>query len=133
VQLCYIVFIVLRNRFRSQSIDALRASHERAVDRGTTARRFGELINRHGKGDWVDPLMDSVGPTAQVQLGDVADMLEILANFYNWKCPRLTWYTVFFICTCTFVGLVASADFSLKVFKMICICKSDAIFAEVLD
>ncbi|KAF2801705.1 uncharacterized protein BDZ99DRAFT_469446 [Mytilinidion resinicola] len=119
--LCYVVFIVLQNRFCAQPIEKLRASHERALDRGKSALKFGDLINRHGSSDWIDPLIDGVGPVAQVQLGDIADLMEILVNFYNWKYPRLTAYTIFFFSTCITVGLLTPADFSLKIVTMIII------------
>lgn len=30
---------------------------------------FSELIDKHGPSDWLDPLMDSLGPYIQLQLG----------------------------------------------------------------
>ena len=67
-QLCYVVFIVVWNRHSSRSVNALRESHERALDQGATAFKISELIHRHGAGRWIDPVIDEVGPRAQVQV-----------------------------------------------------------------
>lgn len=58
-----------------------------------------------------------------MQLGDVADFLEVLINFYEWKYPEKTADTLFFICTCIAIGAFASADFALKIVMIILICK----------
>ena len=29
---------------------------------------FSELIDKHGRNDWLDPVMDSLGPYVQLQL-----------------------------------------------------------------
>jgi hypothetical protein len=47
---------------------------------GGTAYRFGELIDKHGRENWLEPLIDELGPYIQLQLGDVANMLEVFAK-----------------------------------------------------
>lgn len=59
----------------------------------------------------------------QMQLGDIADFLEVLINFYDWKYPEKTAATLFCMCTCVAVGILASADFALKIVMMVLICK----------
>ena len=49
----------------------------RALDSKSTASRLGELIDKHGREDWLEPLMVEVGPYIQLQLGDIANMLEV--------------------------------------------------------
>jgi len=38
----------------------------------------------------VDPLIDSVGPLLQPQIKDIADWMEALLNFHDWKTARTT-------------------------------------------
>ena len=76
-QYFYIIYIVLKNRFAPTSVESLRESMQRALDSRNTATRFSELIDKHGRNDWLEPLMESLGPFAQLQLGDMANMLEV--------------------------------------------------------
>ena len=50
---------------------------QRALDRRSTASRFGELVDKHGRENWLEPLMEDLGPFIQLQLGDIANMLEV--------------------------------------------------------
>ena len=50
---------------------------QRALDSRNTATRLSELIDKHGRNDWLEPLMENLGPFAQLQLGDMANMLEV--------------------------------------------------------
>ena len=50
---------------------------QRALDSQSTASRFGELVDKHGREDWLEPLMEDLGPFIQLQLGDIANMLEV--------------------------------------------------------
>jgi len=86
----YVIYITLKYRYTEQSRDAMRESHERAAKRSATAFNIGEIIHRHGRGNWLEGLLDEMGPTLQMQLADTADYLEILDNFYRWKNPRKT-------------------------------------------
>lgn len=59
---------------------------QRAHNRQSTAYNFGELVDRHGGDSWIEPLIDDLGPFVQLQLGDMANMLEVLTKFV-WLCP----------------------------------------------
>ena len=50
---------------------------EHALNSKGTASRFSELIDRHGRHDWLEPVLNDVGPYVQLQLGDMANMLEV--------------------------------------------------------
>ena len=69
---------MIRNRFYPSSIKNLRAAARRAVNQETAAFQLGEMIDRHGREEWIDPFLEQVGPYAQVQLHDVANILEVL-------------------------------------------------------
>lgn len=77
----YIMYIVLKNRYFPTSIESIRKSMRRAVDSRGTASKFGELIDKHGRNDWLGPVMDDLGPYLQLQLGDMANMLEVFSKF----------------------------------------------------
>jgi dissimilatory sulfite reductase (desulfoviridin) alpha/beta subunit len=73
-----VIFIVVKNRISPTSVDSVRESLDRALDRGTQAYRWGELVDRHGRERWLEPLMNEVAPYLQLQMGDLAADLEIL-------------------------------------------------------
>lgn len=50
---------------------------QRAFNSRGIASRFGELVDKHGREKWLDPLIDELGPYIQLQLGDIANMLEV--------------------------------------------------------
>lgn len=74
------MYIVLKNRYAPSSVESLRESMRKAVDSRSTASRFGELIDKHGRNDWLEPVIDRLGPYVQLQLGDMANMLEIFSK-----------------------------------------------------
>ena len=88
---------------------------QRAHDRNQSACRFGELIDKHGNEGWLEPLMKDVGPYIQLQLGDVANMLESLANFYSWVSPRKTVATLWFFAACLLLSLCCDMAFCVKI------------------
>lgn len=111
----FIVYIVVLNRLNPSSVREMRRSHERAMDRGSQIHNIFELIQRHGDDQWIDPLLDEVGPLIQQQLGDLADYLEILQNFYSWADPRATLNTIIFWLTCAAVAGLSSGEFGTSV------------------
>lgn len=119
--LCWIAFIVLENKFRPQRVENLRQSYERAKDNEAMSFRFDELINKHGSGNWVDPFIEEAGPWVQMQLSDMADFLEILMNFFQWRAPRKTWATLFWWSCAVSLGLLTSTGYSVKIIWMFCL------------
>lgn len=77
-QIANLIFMVVRNHYTTQSVDQTRESHERATDRSRRALQISELVKRHGEDNWLEPLLDDLGPKLQEQAGDLADFLEIL-------------------------------------------------------
>ena len=88
---------------------------QRSLEQTGTASKFGELIDKHGRNDWLEPLMDDLGPYIQLQLGDIANMLEVFSNFYHWKSPRKTYATLSFFASCLAVSLFADMAFCMKI------------------
>ncbi|KAL8793083.1 MAG: hypothetical protein Q9195_004289 [Heterodermia aff. obscurata] len=111
----YILYISFKSYFFPSSIGSLRASMQRAHDRNQSAYRFGELIDKHGSEGWLEPLMKDMGPYIQLQLGDIANMLEVFANFYNWASPRKTVATLWFFAACLLLSLYCNMAFCVKI------------------
>lgn len=57
------------NRYYSTTVESIRSSQRRAFDSSASANMFSELIDKHGRHDWLDPVLDSLGPYIQLQLG----------------------------------------------------------------
>lgn len=111
----YIIYLVLKNRFFPTSVGSLRESMQRALDSQGTAYRFGEIIDKHGRDSWLEPLINELGPYIQLQLGDVANMLEVFHNFYHWKSPRKTAASLTFIAACLLVSVFADMAFCMRI------------------
>ena len=111
----YVLYHVLSNRSWSHSVQQVQAAAKRALDRESTAFQIGELIDRHGSEDWLDPLIQEVGPFVQLQLGDMANLLEVLQNFYAWTAPSKTAATLFFFTACLMTSLFADMEFCMKI------------------
>ena len=71
---------MLKEKFFTTSVESIRESMRRALDRRCTATKFGELIDKHGRHDWLEPVAESFGPCIQLQLGDIANMLEVFSK-----------------------------------------------------
>lgn len=69
---------MIKNRFYPTSVETLRKSMQKSFDSRSTASQFGELVDKHGREHWLEPVMDGLGPYIQLQLDDVANMLEVL-------------------------------------------------------
>ena len=73
--------MVIKNRYASSSVEALRTSMRRVNDQRSDVYKLGELMDKHGKKHWLEPLLDELGPFVQLQLNDMADMLEVFAKY----------------------------------------------------
>lgn len=106
----------MKNYYFPDSVESLRQSIERAQDRSSTAFHIAEVMDQHGRKDWLGPLMDQLGPSIQIQINDLANLLEVGYNFYHWKSPRKTIASLFFISVVFVITASSSADFCLKIF-----------------
>jgi hypothetical protein len=111
----YIIYTVLRNRLYPDTVEAVRQAYTRSVDQALKAQAWGELVEKHGHEDWIEPLLDDMGPMIQLQLADAADYLEVLTNFYKWAWPRKTAASLFFFSVCLLISLVADMAFCVKI------------------
>ncbi|KAL9006589.1 MAG: hypothetical protein Q9188_000626 [Gyalolechia gomerana] len=73
----YVIYVVAKNRYFPSSVEALRESIRRSHDQRSRAYKFGELVDKHGRHHWIEPLLDELGPYVQLQLNDLANILEL--------------------------------------------------------
>ncbi|RVX72926.1 hypothetical protein B0A52_03279 [Exophiala mesophila] len=118
----WIIYRTVRSKFQPTSVERVRASVARAVDRETKVQAWGELIQRHGNQDWIEPLLDQLGPTIQLQLGDLTDLMEVLINFHRHERPRKTMASLFFFTCCLIITLFADMAFCVKLVWFIIGC-----------
>ena len=111
----YIIYMTVRNRFYPSSVESMRDTMRRTQDRQVQARAWGELIEKHGRTEWIEPLLQDLGPIIQMQLGDLANFVEVLVNFYGWERPRKTAATLFFFLSCLALTLLADIRYCVKV------------------
>ena len=69
---------VLRRRFKKLSVEKLRQDVMRIEDSMTTAYTLSEQVEKRGAQSWVDPLIENMGEWLLLQLGDMANLLEVL-------------------------------------------------------
>lgn len=112
---CYIIYVVLMNRYYPTTVESLRESQRRAFDSSASANMFSELIDKHGRKDWLDPVMSSLGPYVQLQIGDMANMLEVSSNFYHWKNPKKTIASLCFFASCVLVSVLTDMAFCMQI------------------
>jgi hypothetical protein len=107
------------NYYYPRPLQELRAEIERTLDRGATAIKIGELMDRHGSDDWLGPLLDELGPYIQVQITDLASFLEVCSNFYYLRSPPETLASLCLFAALFLISALSDAKFALKFFWFI--------------
>lgn len=110
---------------------------DRTLQGGKTAYNFDELISKHGRKEWLTPLIDELGPFVQLQVNDMANMLEVFAksvvsmkcmslvskltkaSFYAWTSPRKTMNSLCFFAACLSLALFTDMAFCIKLISFI--------------
>ncbi|MCJ1471138.1 hypothetical protein MMC07_009786 [Pseudocyphellaria aurata] len=107
----YIIYFVIKNRFFPTSVGSLRESMQRTFDSQNAAYKFGEMIDKHGQDSWIEPLIDELGPYIQLQLGDIANMLEV----FHKLSPRKTAASLAFIASCLLISVFTDMSFCMRI------------------
>lgn len=115
----YIFYSVSMNYYYPTSVKELREGIERSMDRGATALKVGELMGKHGSDDWLGPLMDELGPFLQVQIADLANLLEAAYNFYHFRSPSATGASLCLFGALFLVTALTDSRFAMKIFWLI--------------
>lgn len=76
-----IVYLIVNRRLNPPTIEDLKAEIRRTESKTTTALNLAEYIEKKGDKQWVDPLIDEVGPWAMIQLADLANLVEVLQKY----------------------------------------------------
>ncbi|KAK6523783.1 hypothetical protein TWF281_001755 [Arthrobotrys megalospora] len=111
----YLISRVLRNRQDWNEVKRVKGAIYRARDQQQNVHRITELIERHGSDGWVEALPDSFGSWAQLKLGDFADALEIIRNFYEWRDPEQTVCTLIFFGVCLLLGVFTDLAYCWRI------------------
>lgn len=85
------------------------------MDRGATAFKAGEMIDKYGPDGWLKPLLDELGPHIQVQIGDFASLLEAVSNFYHFRSPQATVASLCLFAALFLLTAFSDSDFALRV------------------
>lgn len=118
-QYAFIFYSVVMNYYYPTSLEELRKGIERTIDRGATTFKVGELMDKHGSDDWLGPLMDELGPFIQVQVADLANLVEAAYNFYYFRSPPATITSLSLFGALFLLSAFSDARFALKVFWFI--------------
>lgn len=102
------------NYYYPTSVEELRNSMKRSLDQGSTAFKIGELMDQHGSKEWLEPLLDQIGPYLQVQIIDIANFFEVVYNFWHWRSPSATRNTLCLFTAFLIIAAFGSYDFAMK-------------------
>ncbi len=94
IQLLAIIAQVLRRRFRIATVGRLREEVTRTEDPMVTALTLMEQIEKRGQHGWIEPLVEDMGAWMLLQLGDVANLLEVVLK-----------YVLFIVSRCCALGM----------------------------
>lgn len=80
-QLLLTFVLVLQRRYYPPTIPEMREDLERSEDKDATASDLAQFIEQYGGHGWVEKLTEQAGPAMQMQIEDVADVLETLLKY----------------------------------------------------
>ncbi|KAL8996522.1 MAG: hypothetical protein Q9169_003989 [Polycauliona sp. 2 TL-2023] len=92
-----LIWVVIKRRIYPPTLEDIRAEIKRSEDVEMTAMNITQLIEQHGSHGWTDALRQDLGPWLLLQLEDLANVLEIWRNFYEWREPTRTKITLIFL------------------------------------
>jgi len=104
------------NYYYPTSLKELREGIERSIDRGATAFKVGELMDKHGSNDWLGPLLDELGPFIQVQIADLTNLLEAVYNFYHFRSPPATIASLCLFGALILITAFTDSRYAMKIF-----------------
>ncbi|KAF2100170.1 hypothetical protein NA57DRAFT_54269 [Rhizodiscina lignyota] len=118
---CYVGYYIIYHKRGPGRRAALQQSHDRAGDEDATTHTLGEMISRHGSANWLDPMLEAVGPVIQPHLTNLADWMEVFENFYEWKAPRNTAALLLFLAISIVFATFSSTEFCVRVAELLVI------------
>ncbi|KAL8869908.1 MAG: hypothetical protein Q9174_003920 [Haloplaca sp. 1 TL-2023] len=85
-----VIWLVFKRRIYPPTLEDTREEIKRSENVEATALNITQLIEQHGSHGWTDALRQDLGPWLLLQLEDLANVLEIWRNFYEWRDPDRT-------------------------------------------
>ncbi|OQV06013.1 hypothetical protein CLAIMM_10656 [Cladophialophora immunda] len=85
-----VISSVSYRRLCPPTIEEMHTRLARAEDTEQNAQNLSDLIVKYGVRGWVDRIIETAGPVLLHNCESLADMLEIMQNFYEWRNPRET-------------------------------------------
>jgi hypothetical protein len=118
---CIMAYTIARRQLEPERMRLLQESYDRVSDEDATPNTFGEMISRHGSSDWLEPMLEHVGPIIQPQFKDLADWMEVFINFYEWKTPRATAAILFVIGCAIAMATFLTTELNSRILTLIAI------------
>ncbi|EWC47358.1 hypothetical protein DRE_00326 [Drechslerella stenobrocha 248] len=115
----YLIARVLRNRQDRNEAEKVKASIVGARRQLRSVQRLEGRIERRKSDDWVEVLPKDVGSKVQLGLGDLADLLEIIQNFYEWRRPAQTVNTLVLLGVCLLFSLCTDMAYCWRLITFI--------------
>lgn len=109
--LLYTILATSRNRLFPPTVSNIRDATLRAQTRSHAALRIDQLFAQLHPDELFASAKDTIGPQAQLQLNDLASLLETVNNFSEWQSPHATAVTLAML-TAAFL-VTAFADVAL--------------------
>ncbi|KAF8253030.1 hypothetical protein K440DRAFT_627205 [Wilcoxina mikolae CBS 423.85] len=111
----YMIFRVSKNYLFPDTVSSIRDSITRQRTRSLAALRFDQLLSQSGPQALLTSLESDLGPCLQLQLCDLANMLEVINNFSEWHAPRATFFTLCFFISCFVITLFGDMELCMRI------------------
>jgi hypothetical protein len=76
--------MVIERHFNQPGMKNLRQDIEHIEDRQRTALSLAEYIQKEGDEQWVDKILEELGPWLMIQLADMANFFEVLRKLVEY-------------------------------------------------
>lgn len=118
----FVIYTTIRERYYQTSVQTVRERVNRSRNKEEKVRAWGELIQRYGEHDWIEPFFDEAGPHVQMQMADLSMYLERLLNLYRWERPPQTRLTLIGISCCFLFCLLTSMELCVRMVWFVAGC-----------
>ncbi|KAI5813247.1 hypothetical protein BZA77DRAFT_322163 [Pyronema omphalodes] len=109
----YLIFSTTKRYIFPQTIEDYREKVLRQRVRSLDALRFDQVLSSGSKG-LISYFESEIGPQIQLQLGDIASLLEVANNFIEWQAPRATFFTLVFLSSCFIITLFGDMQLCMQ-------------------
>ncbi|KAI5854196.1 hypothetical protein BZA05DRAFT_443716 [Tricharina praecox] len=110
----YMILSTLKNYFIPTTVSSLRRATAQAQGRTIAAQKLNQMLSHSGPSAVLSALESDLGPWAQLQLSDVANMLEVFNNFTEWHAPRATMLALIFFFSVFLVAAIGDRELCVR-------------------